>query len=269
MPSFGVSPTPYTVSDGRMSRNKQVVQFYVRERRSPSTRQVNRTSPLSLFKQSVSFVTFLLTPLPPSCFIAHRIVEMWLHSHTRVLSILCFRLTTLCFGATHAPPYNVTTISQFPLPSWVENLAFRSSGQLLATLGSTAELYLVDPSGDNLPVTPTLLHSFAGKSSVSGIVELGHDNFYMAVGNFSLETGKSVPGTWDIWKAQFNTDCPKISTETIETPPRESYTTQANPLFTGSRSIPTAPRLAMSQLLLPIWLGTTLPLIRMEIFTSH
>ncbi|KAF8853184.1 hypothetical protein BDZ45DRAFT_694449 [Acephala macrosclerotiorum] len=51
---------------------------------------------------------------------------------------------------TYTPPTRL--LHQFPLGTWVENLAVRSNGQLLVTLFSTPDLYIIDPFKSTPPI---------------------------------------------------------------------------------------------------------------------
>ena len=135
---------------------------------------------------------------------------MHLVSFFGLLSLLGFLLSLSCQAAVSSPLYNVTTIAQFSLPTWVENLAIRSNGQIIATTVSVPNasepyIYLIDPSSSQLPVEPVVLYSFAAenKSAVSGIAELGDDTFYIAAGDFSLSGATEPEGTFGIWKLVF------------------------------------------------------------------
>jgi len=95
-------------------------------------------------------------------------------------------------------PLTVNVIHQFPKPTWVENLAIRSdsSNDILCTLFTTPDLYLVDPSTGSA----TLLHSFPSVLGLTGIAQIGHDIFYVAGGNFSLTTLVNTPGSYAVWE---------------------------------------------------------------------
>jgi hypothetical protein len=92
----------------------------------------------------------------------------------------------------------VNVIHQFPKPTWVENLAIRSNSgnDILCTLLTTPDLYIVDPSTDSA----TLLHSFPSVLGLLGIAEISHDIFYVAGGNFSIATIVNTPGSYAVWK---------------------------------------------------------------------
>jgi hypothetical protein len=104
------------------------------------------------------------------------------------------------------PLLTTHTVHQFPLPTWIENLAVRSNGQILLTILTKPELYLLDPSN---PEKVTLVHTFSEVGILSGIVEVEDDVFYVAGGNYSLDTFKAEHGSGRIWEVDmksFDTD---------------------------------------------------------------
>jgi len=96
------------------------------------------------------------------------------------------------------PPLPTKLIHQFPLPTWIENLAVRSNGQLLLTLLTTPDLYLLDPSTS--PPTSTLVHKFPDVLALTGIIELGKDIFYICTGNFNVAAYKNEQGSYSVWE---------------------------------------------------------------------
>ncbi|ETN45255.1 uncharacterized protein HMPREF1541_09086 [Cyphellophora europaea CBS 101466] len=93
-------------------------------------------------------------------------------------------------------------LTTFPNGTWVENLSARAAdGNFLATVLSAPEVYLLSSSGE---FDPILIAEFPGYLGVLGIVELGHDVFYVAVGNYSTTAGTSTPGSWSVWEIDLN-----------------------------------------------------------------
>ncbi|RDW69884.1 hypothetical protein BP5796_08281 [Coleophoma crateriformis] len=90
------------------------------------------------------------------------------------------------------------TVYQFSNPSWIENLAVRSNGQLLLNVLSTPDLYLLDPMAEYSE--PYLLYRFPNSLGLLGITEMQEDVFYILSGNFSVTTGDTGPGTYAVWK---------------------------------------------------------------------
>lgn len=84
----------------------------------------------------------------------------------------------------------VRLLYQYPEGTWIENIAVRPSGELLLTILTAPHLDQLNPLRPN--ATPDTVHVFPAKTSVSGIGEVAHDVFAMAVGNFSLSSGESV-----------------------------------------------------------------------------
>ncbi|KAF8858017.1 hypothetical protein BDZ45DRAFT_411069 [Acephala macrosclerotiorum] len=93
-------------------------------------------------------------------------------------------------------PPNPYTIHEFPNPTWVENIAVRSNGQILVDLVTTPDLYIMDPQPNS---TATLIHSFSSSLAVFGITETTPNNFHLIAGNFSLSHLSIGNGTFSIW----------------------------------------------------------------------
>ncbi|KAF2170855.1 hypothetical protein M409DRAFT_35870, partial [Zasmidium cellare ATCC 36951] len=89
----------------------------------------------------------------------------------------------------------VKTIYQFPNETWVENLAIRADGHILATLISSPEVWQIDP----VSKSATLVTRFENATSALGIAEVQQDVFAIAVGNWSDVTFKTTPGSYSIW----------------------------------------------------------------------
>ncbi|KAF2789244.1 hypothetical protein K505DRAFT_313468 [Melanomma pulvis-pyrius CBS 109.77] len=110
-------------------------------------------------------------------------------------------LLTSTIPPTMAAMPSSTTIHQFPLPTWLENIAVRPNGHLLVTLLTTPELHLIDPTAK----TTTLIHTFAKDTSTNitgllGLAELAPDNFAFVAGHIPQT---ATPGTYSIWSADF------------------------------------------------------------------
>jgi sugar lactone lactonase YvrE len=99
-------------------------------------------------------------------------------------------------------------VQQFPMPTWIENLAVRSNGQLLVTVITTPELHLVDPADTS---RSRLIHHFPELSGLSGVIEVERDVFYVTGAKFDLQTFQTEPGTSQLWKvdmAKFDREDP-------------------------------------------------------------
>lgn len=90
---------------------------------------------------------------------------------------------------------NPQTVHEFPLPTWVENIAVRQNGQILVDLLTSPEIYLLDPHPNS---TATLVHNFTSNSALLGITETTHDIFHLIASNFTLPTN-IANGTDSIW----------------------------------------------------------------------
>src|SRR3569833_189454 len=103
----------------------------------------------------------------------------------------------------------IRELTQLPNPTWVENIAVRSNGQLLVTLFSSPELYQIDPTEKH--PTPKLVATFPECLGILGITEIQEDVFAITKGNFSL-TGALAPKSFSVWKADFrNRQTPTLS----------------------------------------------------------
>jgi len=91
----------------------------------------------------------------------------------------------------------VQTLWEFPNGTWVENLAVRSSGELLVTTLSAPQIYQVNP---HQPQTPALVHTFPNATGALGIIEIETDVFAVVVGNWTIATFLTVSGTYSVWK---------------------------------------------------------------------
>ncbi len=98
-------------------------------------------------------------------------------------------------------------IFQFPNQS-LENLAVRSNGHLILTFNSGPLLYDLDPTSSN--PSPKLLHQFADAICTLGIAETAPDIFAVVVGNVSITTLVSVPGSFSVWSIDLNMPKPTV-----------------------------------------------------------
>lgn len=95
----------------------------------------------------------------------------------------------------------VEIVHEFPLNYFVENLAVRRSGGILATVANRNELLYLEPV--NHPKQAYILHTFAPGTGIAGIVEVQDDIFYVSVG------GLGERGTWSV----FEVDVSKLHLE--------------------------------------------------------
>lgn len=111
------------------------------------------------------------------------------------LTLGCLASSLISSPQRHEPFVTVTpsTIAQFPLGTWVENIAVRRNGHLLVTLVSAPEVYEIIPFNSSSSSSSThLTFSFDGHSNVTGITEVQTDVFAVCV------DGKYL------WKLQFS-----------------------------------------------------------------
>ncbi|KAK4501509.1 hypothetical protein PRZ48_007318 [Zasmidium cellare] len=107
-------------------------------------------------------------------------------------------LTTSTALAYPSAPLNdrlIKTVYQFPNETWVENLAIRPNGKILATLIGSPDLWQIDPKSKDAQ----LITSFPNATSTLGIAEVREDFFAVAVGNWSYVTFSTTPGSYSIW----------------------------------------------------------------------
>jgi hypothetical protein len=102
----------------------------------------------------------------------------------------------------HLKMGSISTVYQYPLPTWIENIAVRPNGHLLVSFLTGPELHLIDPL--STPPTDTLIHSFAntttGITGLLGIAELSPDIFAFVAGAIPQT---ATPGKYSIWSADF------------------------------------------------------------------
>ena len=130
-----------------------------------------------------------------------------MHFHALLFFSTFIRLLSLAIASpirSHAiraakSPPTLTSIHNFTPGTWVENLAVRANGQILATLLTTPQVYQVDPN-PSAAQPLTLVHTFPNYLGCLGITELGHDIFYVVTGNFSISAAGSTPGSYSVWK---------------------------------------------------------------------
>lgn len=115
-----------------------------------------------------------------------------------LLTLFCAALAhaVLCFPNS-APRGEVQVLYRFSNNSWVENLAVRANGQILVSLLTGRELFLVDPQH---PGRASVVYNFTEAHAVTGIVEFEPDVFAVITGNYSFGTPNYGNGTWTLWR---------------------------------------------------------------------
>lgn len=86
---------------------------------------------------------------------------------------------------------------QFPKPSWIENLAVRSDGDLILSFLTAPEVYRLDPSSKT--PEPQLLVTIPDNVGLTGITELQNDVFYAIA-----TTNSSLPYTYSLWEVKLS-----------------------------------------------------------------
>lgn len=90
-------------------------------------------------------------------------------------------------------PLPVSVVHEFQLGTWIENLAVRATGQILATSLTSSDLFQVDPTS----IHPTTVVCTFPANASTGIVEFDDDIFYVIAGNFTLAT---LTGSWAVYE---------------------------------------------------------------------
>ena len=106
-------------------------------------------------------------------------------------------------------PFPVSVVHDFPTATWIENLAVRSNGQILATEDTPhPRVYQVDPFGFKEAI---VVHEFTDTASVLGIVETQPDIFYICTANYSsaLLEGYGQAYIYQIDMRDFNPGSPE------------------------------------------------------------
>ena len=113
-------------------------------------------------------------------------------------TLLCATLALVALCSSHpAPRGEVKVLYRFSNNSWVENLAVRANGQILASLLTGRELFLIDPRH---PGRASVVYSFTEAHAVTGIVEFEPDVFAVITGNYVFGTPSYGNGTWTLWR---------------------------------------------------------------------
>ncbi|KAG8631679.1 hypothetical protein KVT40_000819 [Elsinoe batatas] len=90
------------------------------------------------------------------------------------------------------------TIFQFPGRHWIENLAVRRNGDVLANDLGQYRTYLVDPT--QLGVEPKTLYQFPQGTTLTGIAEVEDDIFYVSAQQGDVYTFTFQPNASAIYK---------------------------------------------------------------------
>lgn len=98
---------------------------------------------------------------------------------------------------------NSTLVAQ--LGGWVECLAVRSNGAILATRLDVPELWTVDP----VAKTSAKIATIPNALGLTGVAEISPDVFTVVAGNFSTTTFDIGNGSWSVWKVDLTGTFPK------------------------------------------------------------
>ncbi|MCJ1345354.1 hypothetical protein MMC31_003561 [Peltigera leucophlebia] len=109
-------------------------------------------------------------------------------------------------------PLPVEIIYKFPSGTWVENIAIRSNGLILAAILFTPEIYQVDPKTR----TASLVAKIPAASGILDIVEIEEDVFYVAACNFSDTSITPTAGNFSVWRVDVNTLKPENTLAKVE-----------------------------------------------------
>ncbi|KAJ5557316.1 hypothetical protein N7494_001231 [Penicillium frequentans] len=111
----------------------------------------------------------------------------------------------LCLGAAAASELKTRTVYQFASnDTWLENLATRSNGIILATeIGPPANLLAFDPREKH--PKKKVIKDFTPVLGLSGITEGAHDVFYVAGANTTSDNISDPPtNATHVWEVDFN-----------------------------------------------------------------
>lgn len=124
-----------------------------------------------------------------------------MHSSSSIIllaALLCQGVSSIPADIDRRAPSSdaaVRTVYEFPVGTFVENLAARANGEILVSALNDPHLFLFDPTRSG---PPAALHTFP-VLGLTGIAEYAPDVFAVNAGNFSLETGDPGQGSWSVW----------------------------------------------------------------------
>lgn len=101
-------------------------------------------------------------------------------------------------------PLPVTVVTTFSFPSWCENFAIRSNGELLVSRLDTPEVLLVSPTNAFPPITITTFNATTYKGAL-GISETQNDIFYVITSAQVNDDFVKTSGINSIWKINMTT----------------------------------------------------------------
>jgi hypothetical protein len=116
-----------------------------------------------------------------------------------VMKAAVLRLVAIAMFGSIAALIQPQIIHEFPLGTWLENLAPRTSYPpgVLVNMLSSPDIYLVPT---HPPTTPIHIAHIPHHLGLMGITEMGHDVFFVIAGNFSVDTFHVELGSFSIWE---------------------------------------------------------------------
>ncbi|CAI9634175.1 unnamed protein product [Alternaria burnsii] len=122
----------------------------------------------------------------------------------------------------------ISTLYEFPQPTFIENIAVRSNGEILfTTLGGLPELHGFSPNNHRV------VHHFSGYNSALAIHEICPDVFAVVTGNYSLQTFQPTPGSFAVWRVAFKGKRLSPLESKLSTPPEASFINGMTELLGG------------------------------------
>ncbi|KAH7390526.1 hypothetical protein BKA66DRAFT_439834 [Pyrenochaeta sp. MPI-SDFR-AT-0127] len=118
-------------------------------------------------------------------------------------SLLTVLATLPIILASVRPRQASTQVAQ--LGGWIECLAVRSNGAILANRLDVPELWTVDP----VTKTTSKVISLPNALGLTGIAEISPDIFAVVAGNFSTTNFSIGNGSWSVWKVDLSGETPK------------------------------------------------------------
>lgn len=110
-------------------------------------------------------------------------------------SILGHAALLLCTIVSASQTDNISTIFQVDRNgAWVENLAIRHTGHILATRIDVPELWSIDPSASPNHAG-SHLYSIPNATSLLGIAEIEPNVYAVVAGNFSVQKVQATKGS--------------------------------------------------------------------------
>ena len=109
-----------------------------------------------------------------------------------------------------SPPPTRAVYQHSAKGSWFENIAVRSSGELLVTRIDAPEVWVINPQTGASSVLAAFDHDVKLRSAM-GITELAPDIWAIGVGRYDHSDGGATDGSWEIWKLDLTGSRPLTS----------------------------------------------------------